>query len=210
MEGDQKKNTKMMKMKRSNGELARNYEDPLISRVRKKRRKLSRFFTFRAEKMLHNRSRKSSGRLRRSRERILCSDNLEQLDRVDIVSSNEERSKEKEVQSSMREEKEEEKDEEKEEEEEDDDEGREGTFYDDSCTQPFSPQVEREAGAPIIPIEWENVAKSVVDGSMIDAVIIVCGGKNSGKSTFARYLVNSLLTRFFSFSFFWPFLFRGK
>ena len=146
MEVDQKKKkTKTMKLKRSNGELAGNDEGPLISRVRKKRRKLSRFFTFSAEKLLHKRSRKSSGRLRRDRERILCSDNLEQLDRVDVVSSKEERSKEKEVESSsMREE---------EEEEEEEEDGREGTFYDDSCTQPFSPQVEREAGAPVIPIE---------------------------------------------------------
>ena len=212
MEADQKKKkkkTKMMKLKRSNGELAEKDDDPLSSSVRKKRRKLSRFFTFRAEKMLLKRSRKSCGRLRRSRESILC--NLEQLDRVDIVSSKEESSKDKEVKSSMRkeeeekeEEEEEEKDEEEEEEEveaEEEEEGREGTFYDDSCTQPFSPQVEREAGAPTIPIEWENVVKSVVDGSTTNAVIIVCGGKNVGKSTFARYLVNSMLTRFFSFPF---------
>lgn len=47
---------------------------------------------------------------------------------------------------------------------------------------------------PIIPAQWEAAVQSIVSSSA--PTVFICGAKNAGKSTFARYLVNSLLKRY--------------
>lgn len=53
---------------------------------------------------------------------------------------------------------------------------------------------ENALNGPIISSDWEAAASSVAQFPA--AIVFICGGKNTGKSTFARYLVNSLLNRY--------------
>ncbi|KAG6534504.1 polynucleotide 5'-hydroxyl-kinase NOL9-like [Zingiber officinale] len=48
----------------------------------------------------------------------------------------------------------------------------------------------------IIPLDWAHAAESIVSASFPPPVVFVCGPKNSGKSTFSRYLLNALLPRY--------------
>lgn len=51
----------------------------------------------------------------------------------------------------------------------------------------------------IIPDEWRSAAKFIADNGDCPAVppiVVVCGAQNVGKSTFARFLVNTLLRRY--------------
>jgi len=45
-----------------------------------------------------------------------------------------------------------------------------------------------------LPSDWKGAVETVTHGSSVP-VIAICGAKNVGKSTFARFLVNSLLNR---------------
>lgn len=45
-----------------------------------------------------------------------------------------------------------------------------------------------------IPRDWKEAIESITLSSSVP-VIAICGAKNVGKSTFARFLVNSLLNR---------------
>ncbi|XP_057780713.1 polynucleotide 5'-hydroxyl-kinase NOL9 [Salvia miltiorrhiza] len=47
----------------------------------------------------------------------------------------------------------------------------------------------------IIPDEWSNAAGAIASGAVSFPIAFVCGPKNSGKTTFARHLVNVLLQR---------------
>ncbi|KAI5055660.1 hypothetical protein GOP47_0029181 [Adiantum capillus-veneris] len=47
---------------------------------------------------------------------------------------------------------------------------------------------------PLILPDWEAVVSIIAETSA--TISFVCGGKNTGKSTFARYLINSLLKRY--------------
>lgn len=59
-----------------------------------------------------------------------------------------------------------------------------------SETESPSPQI-------IIPEEWSNAADAIARGPVYFTITLVCGPKNSGKTTFARHLVNVLLQRYF-------------
>ncbi|THU61073.1 hypothetical protein C4D60_Mb07t19440 [Musa balbisiana] len=52
------------------------------------------------------------------------------------------------------------------------------------------------AGEVIIPLEWEEAAEEISRASSPPPVVFICGPKNSGKSTFSRYLLNVLLPRY--------------
>lgn len=54
---------------------------------------------------------------------------------------------------------------------------------------------EGEKKLPFIPEEWSNAASSVSCSSLQPVIALVCGPKNSGKSTFSRNLVEVLLQR---------------
>lgn len=45
-----------------------------------------------------------------------------------------------------------------------------------------------------LPYDWKAAVETITQGTVVP-VIAVCGAKNVGKSTFARFLVNSLLNR---------------
>ncbi|XP_031499374.1 polynucleotide 5'-hydroxyl-kinase NOL9 isoform X3 [Nymphaea colorata] len=47
----------------------------------------------------------------------------------------------------------------------------------------------------VIPEHWSSAAEAVASHQGNPPIVVVCGPKNSGKSTFARFLVNTLLTR---------------
>ncbi|MCO5573839.1 hypothetical protein L7F22_027614 [Adiantum nelumboides] len=47
---------------------------------------------------------------------------------------------------------------------------------------------------PLILPDWEAVMSIITQAPA--AISLICGGKNTGKSTFARYLINSLLDRY--------------
>ncbi|KAG0593176.1 hypothetical protein KC19_1G309000 [Ceratodon purpureus] len=49
--------------------------------------------------------------------------------------------------------------------------------------------------ATSIPRDWKEAVETITHGSSIP-IIAICGAKNVGKSTFARFLVNSLLNRY--------------
>ncbi|URE14088.1 Pre-mRNA cleavage complex II protein Clp1 [Musa troglodytarum] len=51
------------------------------------------------------------------------------------------------------------------------------------------------AGEVIIPLDWAEVAEEISRASSPPPVVFICGPKNSGKSTFSRYLLNVLLPR---------------
>ncbi|RZS10001.1 hypothetical protein BHM03_00041140 [Ensete ventricosum] len=51
------------------------------------------------------------------------------------------------------------------------------------------------AGEVIIPLEWAEAAEEISRASSPPPVVFICGPKNSGKSTFSRYLLNVLLPR---------------
>ncbi|CAH2073140.1 unnamed protein product [Thlaspi arvense] len=53
-----------------------------------------------------------------------------------------------------------------------------------------------EMKSPFIPEEWSDAATSVSSSSLQPVVALVCGPKNSGKSTFSRNLVEVLLRRY--------------
>lgn len=61
--------------------------------------------------------------------------------------------------------------------------------------------IQVNSGAPctamevIIPFDWADAAESIVSASFPPPVVFICGPKNSGKSTFSRYLLNALLPR---------------
>ncbi|KAH6758392.1 Pre-mRNA cleavage complex II protein family [Perilla frutescens var. frutescens] len=57
-----------------------------------------------------------------------------------------------------------------------------------SETESPSPQI-------VIPEEWSNAADAISCGPVYFPITFVCGPKNSGKTTFARHLVNVLLRR---------------
>ncbi|URE14087.1 Pre-mRNA cleavage complex II protein Clp1 [Musa troglodytarum] len=46
------------------------------------------------------------------------------------------------------------------------------------------------AGEVIIPLDWAEVAEEISRASSPPPVVFICGPKNSGKSTFSRYLLN--------------------
>lgn len=50
------------------------------------------------------------------------------------------------------------------------------------------------SSATNLPCDWKEAVESITLGSSVP-VIAICGAKNVGKSTFARFLVNSLLNR---------------
>lgn len=52
------------------------------------------------------------------------------------------------------------------------------------------------AGEVIIPLEWEQAAEEISRAFSPPPVVFICGPKNSGKSTFSRYLLNVLLPRY--------------
>lgn len=54
---------------------------------------------------------------------------------------------------------------------------------------------EVENKLPFIPEDWSDAATSVSSMSLQPVVALVCGPKNSGKSTFSRNLVQILLQR---------------
>ncbi|CAL9104933.1 unnamed protein product [Musa textilis] len=51
------------------------------------------------------------------------------------------------------------------------------------------------AGEVIIPLDWAEAAEEISRASSPPPVVFICGPKNSGKSTFSRYLLNVLLPR---------------
>lgn len=57
---------------------------------------------------------------------------------------------------------------------------------------------ENSSAKIFIPEEWENAAASITSNSVTSqpSITLVCGPKNSGKSTFSRHLVNVLLQRY--------------
>ncbi|KAJ0977933.1 hypothetical protein J5N97_013407 [Dioscorea zingiberensis] len=54
------------------------------------------------------------------------------------------------------------------------------------------------AAAAIIPPSWEKAAESIArrGSTAPPPIAVICGPKNSGKSTFSRYLINTLLPRY--------------
>ncbi|CAN8256676.1 unnamed protein product [Cochlearia groenlandica] len=55
---------------------------------------------------------------------------------------------------------------------------------------------ESEKKLPFIPEDWSDAATSVSCASLQPVIALVCGPKNSGKSTFSRNLVETLLQRY--------------
>ncbi|GER53145.1 polynucleotide 5'-hydroxyl-kinase NOL9 [Striga asiatica] len=56
---------------------------------------------------------------------------------------------------------------------------------------------ENESPSPtiVIPDEWSDAAVAIASGGVSFPIALVCGPKNSGKTTFSRHLVNVLLQR---------------
>ncbi|GER27114.1 polynucleotide 5'-hydroxyl-kinase NOL9 [Striga asiatica] len=56
---------------------------------------------------------------------------------------------------------------------------------------------ENESSLPktIIPDEWSDAAEAIAYDAVAFPIILVCGPKNSGKTTFSRHIVNVLLQR---------------
>lgn len=50
----------------------------------------------------------------------------------------------------------------------------------------------------LIPPWWAEAAEAIARAASQPPVAFICGPKNSGKSTFSRYLLNILLERFLS------------
>ncbi|CAN6453768.1 unnamed protein product [Victoria cruziana] len=48
----------------------------------------------------------------------------------------------------------------------------------------------------VVPQHWSSAAETVSSHRGNPPIVVVCGPKNSGKSTFARFLINTLLTRY--------------
>lgn len=46
-----------------------------------------------------------------------------------------------------------------------------------------------------IPEQWSQAAESIASSST-PTITLICGAKNCGKTTFSRYLLNVLLTKF--------------
>eukprot|EP01097_Dermamoeba_algensis_P005722 TRINITY_DN3621_c0_g1_i1.p1 TRINITY_DN3621_c0_g1~~TRINITY_DN3621_c0_g1_i1.p1 ORF type:complete len:211 (+),score=47.95 TRINITY_DN3621_c0_g1_i1:27-635(+) len=55
---------------------------------------------------------------------------------------------------------------------------------------------EPQAPSTVVSSEWENILAKIQSFSLSPPTILVCGGKHVGKSTFCRFLLNSLLKQF--------------
>lgn len=55
--------------------------------------------------------------------------------------------------------------------------------------------LDRDSSATSIPRDWKDAVETITLGSNFP-IVAICGAKNVGKSTFARFLVNSLLNRY--------------
>lgn len=62
--------------------------------------------------------------------------------------------------------------------------------------------LDRDSSATSIPRDWKDAVETITLGSNFP-IVAICGAKNVGKSTFARFLVNSLLNR--SWTILWTF-----
>ncbi|XP_047336602.1 polynucleotide 5'-hydroxyl-kinase NOL9 [Impatiens glandulifera] len=58
--------------------------------------------------------------------------------------------------------------------------------------------METNSSSIIIPEDWANAADTIIDDSATSSppIALICGAKNSGKTTFSRHLVNILLQRY--------------
>lgn len=64
-----------------------------------------------------------------------------------------------------------------------------------SSSMEVASEIESPSPQIIIPEEWSNAADAIARGPVYFPITFVCGPKNSGKTTFARHLVNVLLQR---------------
>lgn len=60
----------------------------------------------------------------------------------------------------------------------------------------FTPTAAPPRQAPHVPPQWDDALHEIAGPSPKPPIVVICGPKNSGKSTFSRLLLNSLLQRY--------------